>query len=80
MTSIPSLWQASGSSQRKNNKVSRYLTGNRPNTEREQETEQVLYTDVMKVGKQPYLNTLIEPLQLFVQTGIAKESANVGIV
>jgi hypothetical protein len=80
LTSIPSLWQASGSSHRKNNKVSRYLTGNRPNTEREQETEQVLYTDVMKVGKQPYLNTLIEPLQLFVQTGIAKESANVGIV
>ena len=43
---------------------------------REQKTEQVLYTNVMKVGKQPYLNTLIEPLQLFVQTGVARETAN----
>ena len=43
---------------------------------REQRTEQVLYTDVMKVRKQPYLITLVEPLQLLVQTGVARETAD----
>ena len=35
-----------------------------------------MYTDVMKVRKQAYLITLVEPLLLLVQTKVARETAD----
>ena len=40
---------------------------------KEQRTEQVLYTDVMKVREQAYLVSLVEPLQLVITSNIDRE-------
>ena len=40
---------------------------------KEQRTDQVLYTDVMKVREQAYLVSLVEPLQLVVTSNIDRE-------
>ena len=40
---------------------------------KEQRTDQVLYTDVMKVREQPYLVSLVEPLQLVITSNIVRE-------
>jgi hypothetical protein len=42
---------------------------------KEQRTEQVLYTDVMKVRRQAFLVSLVEPLQILIQTMAGRETA-----
>ena len=41
-----------------------------------QRTVQTLYTDVFKVKEQPYLYSLVEPLELTLVTPVARETAN----
>ena len=43
-------------------------------SEKEQRTDQILYSDVMKVKEQSYLITLAEPLFLLIQTRVARET------
>ena len=54
------------------NKISRQVT---EIGIKEQRTEQVLYTDVMKVRRQAFLVSLVEPLQILIQTMAGRETA-----
>ncbi len=44
-------------------------------TLKEQKTDQIMYTDVMKVRNQPYLISLVEPLELVLTTPTENDSA-----
>jgi hypothetical protein len=55
-----------------NNKKSKQVTELKI---KEQKTEQVLYTNLMKVQKQAFLVSLVEPLQILIQTMAGHETA-----